>query len=258
MSGWVAISRGVFEHEFFARQIMSDREAWLWMIARAAWADTSHKVGPEMVSVPRGAFFCTLRELQSEWMWGSDTRVRNYLKRLETALMIRCEIVAKGNAQKTQISLCNYEQFQAIERTGNAEKNARETHAKRTKETIEQVNKTEAIASVAKKRGSRLADDWFLPMAWGQWAISEGYAQDVIRVEADNFKDYWHSKAGPTASKLDWEATWRIWVRKSPKGVSNGNGRNNHAGQATESRDRFMDEIAEIARARPSPRLVGG
>jgi hypothetical protein len=120
---------------------MSDREAWVWMIARAAWAETAHKVGNEMVAVPRGAFFCTLRELQSAWMWGSDTKVRNFLKRLETALMIRWETVAKGNAQKTQVTICNYEVFQAYERTENAKENAWETHGKRTKETKEQDNK---------------------------------------------------------------------------------------------------------------------
>ena len=83
------------------------------------------------------------------------------------------------------------------------------------------IEKREAKAS-PKKRGSRLPDDWFLPKSWGQWAVDEGYAQDVIRIEADNFRDYWRARAGPTASKLDWEATWRIWMRKTPKGKNNG------------------------------------
>lgn len=237
---------------------MSDREAWLWMIARASWADTSHKVGSELVPVPRGAFFCTLRELQSAWMWGSDTRVRNFLKRLETALMIRCEIVAKGNSQKTQISLCNYEQFQNIERTGNAEGNARETHGKRIKGTKEQVNKEEANASSAKNpRATRLSADWFLPRSWGEWAVNEGYSQDVIRTEAENFKDYWHSKAGPAASKLDWEATWRIWVRKAPKGKPNGKHDNAAFGAAIHQlADRLAEGTARIDTSNRDPFAV--
>lgn len=83
----------------------------------------------------------------------------------------------------------------------------------------------EAKAS-PKKRATRLPDEWFLPMEWGQWCLSEGYAQDVIRREADNFRDYWHAKSGANATKLDWLATWRVWMRKIPKsnGVSNGNG----------------------------------
>jgi len=76
--------------------------------------------------------------------------------------------------------------------------------------------KREAKAS-PKKRGSRLADDWFLPMTWGEWAIAEGFQMEAIRAEAENFKDYWHAKAGPTATKMDWKATWRIWMRKTSK-----------------------------------------
>ena len=94
---------------------------------------------------------------------------------------------------------------------------------KRKKKEKGEEEKREAKAS-PKKRGTRLPDDWFLPKAWGEWALSEGYAAEAIRREAENFRDYWHSKAGPTATKLDWEATWRIWIRKSPKGQINGNG----------------------------------
>lgn len=90
--------------------------------------------------------------------------------------------------------------------------------------------KREAIAS-PKKRGSRLPDGWVLPRSWGEWALSEGYAADVVRREAENFKDYWHSKAGPTATKLDWEATWRIWIRKAPKGNGYVNGNHGNGNQ---------------------------
>jgi len=76
--------------------------------------------------------------------------------------------------------------------------------------------KREAKAS-QKKRGSRLPNDWFLPKAWGDWALSEGCQIEFIRTEAANFKDYWNSAAGQSASKLDWEATWRIWIRKELK-----------------------------------------
>ena len=83
-------------------------------------------------------------------------------------------------------------------------------------DTDKEVKEREAKAS-PKKRATRLPDDWFLPVTWGQWAMAEGYAESTIRTEADNFRDYWRARAGPTASKLDWEATWRIWMRKAPK-----------------------------------------
>lgn len=64
------------------------------------------------------------------------------------------------------------------------------------------------------KRGSRLAQDWFLPKAWGEWAETE--RPDLnIRQTADQFKDYWIAQAGQKGLKLDWAATWRNWVRNS-------------------------------------------
>ena len=33
--------------------------------------------------------------------------------------------------------------------------------------------------------------------------------------EADKFRDYWLSVSGSKGVKLDWQATWRNWVRKA-------------------------------------------
>jgi uncharacterized protein YdaU (DUF1376 family) len=74
-------------------------------------------------------------------------------------------------------------------------------------------NKREAKASP--KTGSRLNADWFLPASWGEWALSEGASQELIRIEASKFKDYWIGLAGAKARKADWQATWRNWIRKA-------------------------------------------
>lgn len=86
-------------------------------------------------------------------------------------------------------------------------------------EARNQIEKREANASQKKKRASRLSDDWVLPRDWGAWALSEGYPDALIRLEAEKFKDYWISKSGRDATKLDWEATFRNWMRnsKTPK-----------------------------------------
>lgn len=66
-------------------------------------------------------------------------------------------------------------------------------------------------------QGSRLAADWVLPMAWGQWAIQEipGFNNDTVRLEAAKFADFWHAKVGKDATKADWFATWRNWCRNA-------------------------------------------
>jgi len=69
-----------------------------------------------------------------------------------------------------------------------------------------------------RKLGSRLAQDWVLLKSWGEWAQQERPELDVRKV-ADQFKDYWIAQPGQKGTKLDWEATWRNWVRntKAPK-----------------------------------------
>ena len=67
----------------------------------------------------------------------------------------------------------------------------------------------------SKKRGSRLPPEWRLPKDWGRWAMSEGLSEDDTRTEGEKFRDYWSSLPGRQAVKLDWQATWRNWVRKA-------------------------------------------
>lgn len=235
MAGWVSISRDLFAHPFFAREPMSEREAWVWMIVRAAWEDTRHRAGTEMVEVPRGSFFCTLRELQVTWGWASDKRVRGFLSRLEKDEMIGRRGRHEMAAKKTQITICNYEEFQHDGRR----QDAAGTQPGRTKETTKQetrVKEEEANASSLKKSaGTRLPRDWFLPKEWGEWAVSQGWAEGDTRDQADRFRDHWHGKTGANATKLDWLATWRNWLRvakdrkprltaiTNPRGTRNGN-----------------------------------
>jgi hypothetical protein len=64
------------------------------------------------------------------------------------------------------------------------------------------------------KRGSRLAQDWVLTNPMDQWAKQERPDLDVRQV-AEQFKDYWIAQAGQKGVKLDWDATWRNWVRNT-------------------------------------------
>ncbi|EMM6786199.1 hypothetical protein [Pseudomonas aeruginosa] len=65
------------------------------------------------------------------------------------------------------------------------------------------------------KRGSRLPEDWTLPGDWLTWALTERpeFSEDAMRRVGDSFGDHWRSATGKNATKLDWFATWRNWVR---------------------------------------------
>lgn len=91
---------------------------------------------------------------------------------------------------------------------------------------------------VSPKKGTRLPPDWVLCREWGEWAIDEGFDATEIRREAETFRDYWISVPGQKGVKLDWQATWRNWMRRNAK---KGNYIN---GKATRSQQRLDAFIA--------------
>ncbi len=76
--------------------------------------------------------------------------------------------------------------------------------------------------SPEKKRATRLPENWVLPASWGEWAVKQGYSEAHIRLEADKFRDFWCSKSGKDATKVDWFATWRNWMRNSRNSTQRG------------------------------------
>lgn len=63
------------------------------------------------------------------------------------------------------------------------------------------------------RRATRLPEDWKLPDDWKSWALKERPDLVPERI-AERFSDYWRAKPGKAGTKLDWEATWRNWVRE--------------------------------------------
>ena len=65
-------------------------------------------------------------------------------------------------------------------------------------------------------RGSRLPHDWVLPDDWCLLAREKRFwTIEDTQEEAAAFADYWHSRAGAGAVKVDWKLTWQSWVRNS-------------------------------------------
>jgi uncharacterized protein YdaU (DUF1376 family) len=61
-------------------------------------------------------------------------------------------------------------------------------------------------------RGSRLPSDWKPTPEDLNYCREKRPDLDPHEV-AESFRDFWVSKTGPNATKLDWSATWRNWVR---------------------------------------------
>ena len=73
-------------------------------------------------------------------------------------------------------------------------------------------------------RGSRLTTDW-APDVIVNEKLSEQFPDYDLTAILETFRDYWVAKSGRDATKLDWNATWRNWVRNQrnpPKRDSGG------------------------------------
>jgi hypothetical protein len=76
-------------------------------------------------------------------------------------------------------------------------------------------NGADAPSPPSKKRlASRIPDDWTLTPDLAAYAESQLPNVDAAAL-AEAFTDYWRAAAGEKARKVDWDACWRTWVRRS-------------------------------------------
>ncbi len=84
-------------------------------------------------------------------------------------------------------------------------------------------------------RGSRLPANWVPNKELADWSKAERPDLDLRKV-LEEFRDYWTSVAGSKGVKLDWDATWRNWVRKQ-----------------TAPKQSFAQQAADVARTTVPP-----
>lgn len=78
-------------------------------------------------------------------------------------------------------------------------------------------------ASKPPTTGVRIPDQFFVSPQMAEWAQAEVPAVNV-RTETAKFCDYWRAKPGAAARKVDWPATWRVWMRNAAEGAARANG----------------------------------
>jgi hypothetical protein len=64
-------------------------------------------------------------------------------------------------------------------------------------------------------KGSRLPADWQAGPDGMAFAEQHGLRGSRGSTEAEKFRDYWSAQPGQRGVKVDWQATWRNWVRKA-------------------------------------------
>jgi hypothetical protein len=108
--GVFAVDRGVFDHPLLATgEPYSRREAWLWLVAEAAWKPRQINRHGTVIELQRGQLAHSIRFMADAWGW-SKSSVDRFLTRLKTGTMIGTD----GGTASLVITICNYDAYQRI------------------------------------------------------------------------------------------------------------------------------------------------
>lgn len=71
--------------------------------------------------------------------------------------------------------------------------------------------------SRAKKRATRLPDEWALPDEWELWTRERypAITYKILEREELKFHNYWTNRTDKNSAKLDWFKTWQNWMIKT-------------------------------------------
>ena len=165
--------------------------------------------------------FITGRKALSHKTGLSEREIRTSLKRLKST----SELTIKTTNKYSIISITNWHIYQVSDQQDANKRPASDQQATTNKNDNNNKNEKEDIIGDAlppktpkQKKGSRLPDDWDCSTELGKWAMNEyGMTRDEVAAEIYAFIDYWKAKTGQNAIKLDWDATFRNWIRNNIK-----------------------------------------
>jgi hypothetical protein len=86
-------------------------------------------------------------------------------------------------------------------------------------DSLETERETEKEKRQNTQRGTRLPTDFLFPKEWADFCHQERPDLNIQKT-FDSFKDFWIAKPGAGGVKLNWEATWRNWVRSQKQGFA--------------------------------------
>ena len=66
------------------------------------------------------------------------------------------------------------------------------------------------------QRGTRFPEDSLMPESWAMFCAKERPDLNIMQTW-EQFRDYWIAQPGQKGVKLNWDATWRNWVRNQKK-----------------------------------------
>ncbi len=172
------------------------------------------------------------------------TRSRNRLthKRLSAELAKyestsgkRSEAGKRGGRQKTSENKAPLEAI-AFFAESNCTHNQNQNQNQKEKKEVEAAQVLPLVLAdppvrreASPTRGSRLADDWTPSAENVAYAMRLGFSHGEVERMVERFRNFWISKAGRDAVKLDWSRTWQNWAsteaERRPKAANGTTGR---------------------------------
>lgn len=104
------VDRRIWDDPDFAPEPFTEREAWLWLVSKAAWKDGTLRGNTGgAVAIKRTEFSVAVRFMAEKWRW-SKSKVDRFIQKLENRDMIRD--TSRDGAQIYSIK--NYNHFHVV------------------------------------------------------------------------------------------------------------------------------------------------
>lgn len=230
IGGFFLVDRGIWKHPLFSTEVLTRREAWLWLIARARFSDGD--------GLNRGQLRASEHMLAQEWHW-SRSKVQRFLRLLQEERMITRDQASDQASDQAGgiITICNYKKYQsAYTLTDQASDQASDHTIKKGKE-----RKTTNGAG----NGTMIDPAWEPdPFLYSEMETRHGDAISIA-TEVERFRNH-YLQTTRNARRRNWSAAFRNWCLKAIEFQSERAGRPNGAqgsrGLAAVARELFDPE----------------
>lgn len=227
--GYICLSRGALDHEFFRRKEYSEFEAWVWLLTEASWKPRARRIGEFMVQLNRGQLVASVRHLAEVWSW-SKGKVERFISRLKTETMV----VTHVETGITVITICNYDKYQNSAKQNETATNqepgqSRDTDGDNTeeiktlkKEILRGADAPPATRASRRKPARPMPDIFPMSEKHREYAEARGFKYEIppsftnfkarpgpAQQMFEAFKNHHQAKGSVFA---DWDAAWRTWV----------------------------------------------
>lgn len=202
--GYLLLWRSFEEHRYWQEErVFSFAEAFMDCFAfMAAHTPYVRRVRGVDVELDRGQFLASFRYLQKRWGWGV-AKLQRFFR--ETQSEGELEPVRETHAG-TVYRVVNYERYQPVR---NANQNGDRTQSERSQNEYKQ---DKARGNKGRGRAHALPDSWEPTAEHKKMALELGLS---LPTEVAKLRDWARAKG---ERKLDWNATFRNWLRKSGEG----------------------------------------